>query len=139
MVAFSLIWMRNCAGFIRGQVLLEPWHLLVEICYIFFKRFQTNVGKLLKFEILFLGDTNICLRKKLSFNFLVMFYCIELQLPANYNLSKNTLRLSCEIKYCRAFMGSLITDFNQFSSVISKFLFLEGRLGTMAALNFEVF
>lgn len=36
-------------------------------------------------------------------------------------------------------MGSLITDFNQFSSVISEFLFLEGRLGTMATLNFEVF
>ena len=35
-------------------------------------------------------------------------------------------------------MGSLIADFIQFSSAIVKFLFLQGRLGTMSALNFVI-
>ena len=49
----------------------------------------------------------------------------------SYNPSQNTLRLINEFEKCiPSFMESLIAKFIQFSSVIAKFLFLQGRLGT---------
>ena len=52
------------------------------------------------------------------------------------NPSQNTLRLINKFEKCiPSFMESLIADFIQFSSAITKVLFLLGRLGTRLCVH----
>ena len=54
----------------------------------------------------------------------------------SYNPSQNTLRLINKFEKCiPSFMESLIADFIQFSTAITKFLFLQGRLGTRLCVH----
>ena len=53
-----------------------------------------------------------------------------------YNPLQITLRLINKFeKFIPSFMESLIADFSQFSSAITKFLFLQGRLSTRLCVH----
>ena len=65
-------------------------------------------------------------------NFYVNFEIIG----GSCNPSQNTLRLIYKFEKCiPSFMGSLIADFIEFSDIISKFVFLQGRLGTRVCVH----